>query len=81
MKISEVLLATPLVLLFVIAHVVYIYLCLITAAWVHSIVDEIRDKIYPDPLCGMGPFFCFLWVISTIVFCFYWGNHLQEWGY
>ena len=81
MKISEILLATPLVLLFVIAHVAYLYLCLTVAAWVHTLIDEFRDKIYPDPLCGMGPFFFFLWIVSTIVFCFYWGGRLQEWGY
>ena len=81
MKISKILFAVPDILLFLTANGSYLFLCLFTALWVHGFIEEARGKRYYDPLCGMGIIFFLFWLITTIVFCGYWGNQFQEWGY
>jgi hypothetical protein len=81
MKISEMLFTTPFWLFNIVAHWFYILMCLITFAWACSSFDLFRGKINRDPFVGMGFLFFIIWLIATAVFCFYWGNQFQEWGY
>jgi hypothetical protein len=81
MKISEIFFAVPFAILFIIAHIFYVFLCFTVAAWVHVQVDEFRGKLDYDPFCGIGFLFVILWIISTSIFCGYWGNKFYVWGY
>jgi hypothetical protein len=82
MKPSHILWALPEIILVLVCHLIFLFLCVLFAASIAQMVDDFKGKhrLY-DVTCGMLPLFIPFWLIGFIFFCMYWGNKLYEWGY